>query len=329
MQTHLPPEQIVPAPQGRLAPQWHPPAAQLSACVGSQVTHAAPPDPQVPVDGDAHVEPEQQPPAHVVALQSAHAPPEQMRPLQSWHMAPPLPQTVLLVPATQASPEQQPLGHEMPSQTHAPETQRWPPPQGTPVPHWQAPLDPQRSALADEHVVQVPPSAPQLASDGILHTTPVQQPPEHELPSQMHAPDTQRWPLTHAAPAPHAQVPAVVQLSEAAESHNLHIAPLAPQRASDRETQVGPSQHPDGHDVALQTHWPAEQRWPTAHAAPEPQEQVPPAEQPSARVASQPTHAAPPLPHVPSDGALQVAPEQQPDGQLVTLQPLQRPPPQV
>ncbi len=146
----------------------------------------------------------------------------------------------------------------------------------------------------------------------------------------MHAPATQRWPVAHAAPAPQAQAPAVVQLSAVAGSHVMHRAPLAPQRASDREVlQEMPSQQPDGHDVALQTHLPAEQRWPTAHAAPVPHEQVPPAAQPSARVASQPTQTAPPLPHVASDGALQVAPEQHPDGQLVALQPLQRPPPQV
>lgn len=135
MQTHLPAEQIVPAPQARAVPQWQPPAAQLSACVESQVTHAAPPEPQLIVEGDEHVEPEQQPPAQVVELQSAHAPPAQMRPLQFWHAAPPLPQTVLLVPATQAVPEQQPLGHETPSQMHAPAEHRCPVPHGTPDPH--------------------------------------------------------------------------------------------------------------------------------------------------------------------------------------------------
>jgi hypothetical protein len=46
-------------------------------------------------------------------------------------------------------------------------------------------------------------------------------------------------------------------------------------------------------------------------------------------VVSQPTQIAPPLPQVATDGLLQVAPEQQPPGQLVALQPLQRPAPQV
>jgi hypothetical protein len=177
--------------------------------------------------------------------------------------------------------------------------------------------------------VQVPPTVPQLVSESVRHTPEAQQPFRHEEASQTQAPERQRWPLAHAGPAPHAQVPAVVQLSAAAVLHDTLAAPLAPQRMSDRETQMVTSQHPDGHDVALQTHWPAEQRCPATHAAPVPHEQVPAAAQPSARVASQPTHAAPPLPQVASEGGLQVAPEQQPDGQLVALQPLQRPPPQV
>jgi hypothetical protein len=63
--------------------------------------------------------------------------------------------------------------------------------------------------------------------------------------------------------------------------------------------------------------------------APLPHEQLPDAEQPSALVASQPTQARPPLPQVVSAGGLHVAPEQQPSGQLVALQPLQAPPVQV
>jgi hypothetical protein len=61
------------------------------------------------------------------------------------------------------------------------------------------------------------------------------------------------------------------------------------------------------------------------HTGPPPQLHAPPAEQESARAVSQPTHTAPPLPQVASAGGLQVAPEQQPVGQLVALQPLQCP----
>lgn len=44
---------------------------------------------------------------------------------------------------------------------------------------------------------------------------------------------------------------------------------------------------------------------------------------------SQPTHTPAPLPQAATDGLLQVAPEQQPPGQLIALHPLQRPASQV
>jgi hypothetical protein len=64
-------------------------------------------------------------------------------------------------------------------------------------------------------------------------------------------------------------------------------------------------------------------------AAPLPQAQTPVGEQPSALVTSQPVQVAPPTPHVATEGALQVAPEQHPPGQLALVQPLQRPESQV
>ena len=81
------------------------------------------------------VEPEQHPPGQVVGLQSAQAPPAQMRPAQSWQAAPPLPQLLPLVPGRQVLFAQQPLGHEVRSQTQAPAWQRWPAPHGAPGPH--------------------------------------------------------------------------------------------------------------------------------------------------------------------------------------------------
>ena len=106
MQTQAPLTQALPAPQAAWLPHWHwPVAAQLSARVGSQVTQAAPPNPQVVVDGAAQVDPEQQPPGQFVVLQSLQTPPPQMRPAQFWQTAPPLPQLLLLVPARQVVPE--------------------------------------------------------------------------------------------------------------------------------------------------------------------------------------------------------------------------------
>ena len=52
---------------------------------------------------------------------------------------------------------------------------------------------------------------------------------------------------------------------------------------------------------------------------------MPAAEQLSVRTASQPTQLTPLLPQVAKEGVLQVAPEQQPFGQLVELQPLHVP----
>lgn len=83
-QTQADPTQLVPEPQAGFAPQRHSPISeQLSAREGSQVTHAAPPDPHADADPVVQVEPEQQPLAQLIAVQSPHAPPEQIRPAQS------------------------------------------------------------------------------------------------------------------------------------------------------------------------------------------------------------------------------------------------------
>jgi hypothetical protein len=125
LHTQAPATHAVPAPQAAPAPQRHSPvAAQLSARAGSHITHAAPPIPQDIIDNATQVDPEQHPPGQVVGLQSAQAPPAQIRPAQSWQAAPPLPQLVVLVPGWQAAPAQQPLAHEVRSQTHAPAAQR-------------------------------------------------------------------------------------------------------------------------------------------------------------------------------------------------------------
>jgi hypothetical protein len=178
-------------------------------------------------------------------------------------------------------------------------------------------------------LTQALPETPQLATAAVLHVVPLQQPLRHEITSQMQAPPTQRCPAAQADPAPHEQAPADEQPSATAGSHVVHAAPAPPQRDSDGDTQVAPSQQPLGHEAALHTHLPETQRWAALHAGAEPHEHAPVAEQLSARVASHPTQTAPPLPQLVSDGAMQVAPAQQPLGQLVALQPLQCPAVQV
>lgn len=109
-------------------------------------------------------------------------------------------------------------------------------------------------------MTQALPETPQLATAAVLHVVPLQHPARHESASQMHAPPTQRWPAAQAAPAPHEQAPADEQPSAAAGSQVTHAAPTAPQRDSERDTHVAPSQQPPGHDAALHTHLPLTHR---------------------------------------------------------------------
>lgn len=102
------------------------------------------------------------------------------------------------------------------------------------------------------------------------------------------------------------------------------MAPAVPHLAKVGATQLPPSQQPVAHDAAVHPHWPFWQRRPGPQAGPVPQLHCPVEEHPSADNGSHPTHRAPPIPHVVTEGALQVAPEQQPSVQ-VALQPLQRP----
>jgi hypothetical protein len=232
----------------------------LSARDGSHITHAAPAAPHDVVDGGAQVVPVQQPLGQLAELQPVHAPPVHAPPLQSWHRAPPVPQLMPLVPARQVDPEQQPLGQDVWSHTHAPETQRWPAPHGGPPPHRHAPAAEQVSAPPAAHVVHAPPPTPHDSSDVVRQLLPVQHPAAHEMVSQMQAPATQRWPLTHAAPVPHAHVPAGVQPSATAPSQVAHATPPVPQRPRDGDVHAVPSQQPLGHEVALHAHLPPTQR---------------------------------------------------------------------
>ena len=173
---------------------------------------AAPPIPHVVVDDAAQVEPEQQPLGQLVGLQSLQTPPAQIRPAQSWQTAPPAPHALLAVPVRQVVPEQQPLAHDVRSQTHIPLTHRWPVAHGAPLPHWQAPVAEQRSDAAPQ-LTQALPETPQLATPAVLHVVPLQQPAWHDSVSQMHAPPTQRCPAAQAGPAPHEHAPADEQPS--------------------------------------------------------------------------------------------------------------------
>jgi hypothetical protein len=90
------------------------------------------------------------------------------------------------------------------------------------------------------------------------------------------------------------------------------------------------SQQPVGQLVASHTHAPPTQRWPSAHTPELPHAHEPVAEQRSAP-ASQAAQVVPPAPQavtVSVESGTQVAPEQQPAGQLAAVQ-VQVPPTQV
>ncbi len=311
--SHLsPPEQAVPVPH-RQAPL----AEQLFAKLGSQATHAAPPVAQVDDDGGLHVAPEQQPLAHVLELHGfvVQAPAAQTcPPPQAWQAAPPAPHDETVVPERHVpptAPAQQPE-QDVESHTQTPPAQRWPAEQGAPPPHWQAPLAEQFSAKLGSQATHAAPPVPQLDNDGVLQVEPEQHPLAHVLALHalaVQAPAAQIWPPPQA----------------------WQVAPPAPQDETlVPGTHVPPLVQQPEQDVESHTQTPPAQRWPVGQAAAVPHWQAPlTAEQLSASVGSQALQAAPAVPQVVNDGALQVAPEQQPSRQVVALHPLQAPPAQV
>jgi len=109
----------------------------------------------------------------------------------------------------------------------------------------------------------------------------------------------------------------------------VQAPPPVPQLCSDGALQVVPAQQPFGHELWSHTHAPPTQRWPLAHAwPPGPHTHAPPTQR-SAVAGLHAAHTAPPAPHAPADGELQLLPLQQPFGHESALQPLQAPASQV
>ena len=126
----------------------------------------APLEAQVLGAGALHVVPEQQPLGQVAPLQPLQAPPVQTcAPGQGWQRAPPLPQAATELPVRQLLPEQQPVGQEVESQTHAPLEQRCPGPQGALGPHWHVPEAVHWFETEGSQVAQVAPAVPQRESE--------------------------------------------------------------------------------------------------------------------------------------------------------------------
>ena len=276
--TQLPLTHCRPAPQAAWVPHMHEPLLQRSALLMSQVvqltvdgepqcwkfdvivsqveaelqqpsqplvashTHvAAAPVPLhlVPVGQAAPVEPQTQPPLeHRLALVRSHV-------LQA---APPVaPQWVVSIVVWHwPLPSQQPVGHEVASQTQVPvaPSQRWPAAQAVPPgPHEQAPPT-QRSAVMPQLVHELPP-VPQpvagLVSLGV-QLEPVQQ------PSQVCAQPRQAPVGEQVLPG---SAPPLVQSTQ--------LPPLVPHCAFDGVTHAVPLQQPLAHEVASQTQLPPTQ----------------------------------------------------------------------
>src|SRR5256885_748431 len=242
---HVPATQACPSAQAGPAPHLHVPPVQLLAVTALQAVHAAPPVPHAARDGVVHTVPAQQPAGPHVPPQ-ARGPPTQGCPAPHAGPAPHVhapavqpsavePHAVHAPPAVpQAAaegvvhvlPAQQPVGHDVPSQTHAPPRQCCPALQGGPVPHLQLPPV-QLSAVTALQAVHAAPPVPHAARDGVVHTVPAQQPAGHDVASQTQVPPTQCCPVAHAVPAP--RVPPPAAQPPAAAPLAVHAPPAVPQ----------------------------------------------------------------------------------------------------
>jgi len=216
------------------------------------------------------------------------------------HTAPPAPHFAAVGGDTHVDPEQQPEAQDETLQTHAPPEHTWPEPHGGFAPHLQTPPG-QLSAVMPQ-LVHAAPFVPHAdAVGGEVHVDPEQQ-PEAQVPEP------------HPLHTPPVHVSGLGQLEQAAPPVPQSIVELPGWHLPEE------SQHPVGHELALQTQVPPEQTWPVAHAAPPPHLHCPPTVQVSA-VLPQLTHDAPATPQEATVGGLvQLDPVQQPSGHDVELQ---------
>lgn len=293
--------------------------------MGSHAKHEAPLVPHcAAVVGVTQLLPLQQPVAQLVELQPVQACAVQVNPPpHAAQAAPPVPHSALAVPALQTFPAQQPVGHEVASQTHTPAEQAWPAAQGGPEPQAQAPLV-QRSDFAShaEHVAPPLPQAAALCPAVERQVLPLQQPFGHELALQTQVPPEQVWPAPQAGPAPQRQTPELQVLVD--PEQGPHAAPPVPQLEAlwlPKATHTPALQQPLGHEVESHTQVPPRHRCPLAHAAPAPHWQVPRVAEQRSAVAPQLVQAAPVRPHwLWVVGLTQVVPLQQPLAHELELQ---------
>ena len=171
-----------PAPQPQL-----PVPLQVSLVIGSQAAHSAPGAPQAVAVGVTQALLEQHPVRQVAAVHAGatqlplthcwpppqagpvphlQLPAEQLSAVLVSHIAqmPPAVPHCATEGELQVSPAQQPVVHEVASQTQAPPTHRVPAPQAGPAPHEHWPAV-HLSAVARSHAWQANPGVPQVPSD--------------------------------------------------------------------------------------------------------------------------------------------------------------------
>jgi hypothetical protein len=267
-EVHVEPEQ---QPDGQVV-DVHPVQTPPEHVPGLQLAHMAPPVPHsLLAFPGSHTFPWQQPVHPEVALQT-HAPPEQIWPVeqaappphvhvpvaeqpspvlpQLTHADPLAPQFEPDVGVTQAPPAQQPLGHDVESQTHAPPWQICPVPHAAPGPHEHAPEVEQLSAFVGSQVTHALPFVPQLESDAVSHVVPEQQPAGQEAALQTHLPLTHAWPAPQGALPPQAHAPDAEHVSALVGSHAVHATPLTPHVTNADVLHVEPEQQPVAQSVA-------------------------------------------------------------------------------
>lgn len=224
----------------------HPPAVHPLAIVVSHVVQAPPPAPQLVTEGTSHVDPEQQPDAHVCA-HDWHTPlTHESPPGHAAHAAP-------FVPheegdsdwyGTHVVPLQQPAEHELPSHTHLPPTHSCPEPQAWPVPQVHTPAV---HASPEGHAAQAAPPVPQkvdVSEESGRHVLPLQQPLGHEVALQTHPEPVHCWPAAHCAAPLQVHAPAVQPLATVV-LHAVQAPPPVPQFVTEGVSQVIPEQQPE------------------------------------------------------------------------------------
>jgi len=174
----------------------------VSASVGSQAKHVAPPAPHVERLFSLQVVPSQQP-VHDVASQTQRLP---------THRCPP--EHALCPPHVQSPAAEQPSAAIAPHAMHAPPPAPHVDADGTlqvvpvqhPLGHMQLLHAPAAQVSPAGQEEQVRPALPHvLATLPGSHVPPLQHPVGHDVASHVHCPATQCWPAPHAALAPQRQ----------------------------------------------------------------------------------------------------------------------------